>query len=102
MDKITIQMKIILPILLLTLYLTGCRCPTCEPTVHYSSSGKPFPTHWGKPPDIQTKDVRPLPDGYGMGSSTLNGWIIRNKEKDGQRRLNDLPSSLLLINGPDR
>jgi hypothetical protein len=88
--------------IILLIFLTGCICPVCEPTVYYSPSGKPFPTHWGKPPDIQTKDVRPLPDGYGMGSSTLNGWIIGNKEKEVQRRINDLPNDLSLINGPDR
>ena len=25
---------------------------------------KPFPPHWGKPPAIQTKDLRPLPGGF--------------------------------------
>ena len=74
------NMKTALPILLLTLYLTGCCCWECSrgETVYLSPSGKAFPTAWGKPPDIQTTDVRPLPYGYGMGSSTLNGWIIKN------------------------
>ena len=137
--------------LILLIFLTGCICPTCEPTVYYSPNGRAFPTHWGeppraqtkdyrplpygygegsstlfhwisenkgyqspsgkpfprswgKPPDIQTTDVVPLPDDYGMGSSTLNGWIIENKEKDIQRRLNNLPDTILLdaINGPEK
>ncbi|MBL62405.1 MAG: hypothetical protein CMI30_03250 [Opitutae bacterium] len=43
---------------------------------------KPFPKHWGPPPRLQTKDLRPLPGGYGMGSSTLAGWIRKNMERD--------------------
>jgi hypothetical protein len=34
-----------------------------------------FPSHWGEPPTVQTQDLRPLPGGYGMGSSTLACWI---------------------------
>ena len=77
-------------LLLLTMfYLTGCCCLVCEPTIYYSPSGKAFPTHWGKPPDIQTKDHRPLPYGYGHGSSTLYGWIMLNKHEV-QKKLNNL------------
>jgi len=94
-------MKLILSTLLLILYLTGCCCLTCEQVTYYSPSGKPFPTHWGKPPEWETKDVRPLPYGYGHGSSTLYGWIIKNKENEIQHELNNLPDSILL-NGPDR
>jgi len=43
---------------------------------------KPFPQHWGSPPAIQTQDYRPLPDGYGFGSSTLANWISTNLAKD--------------------
>ena len=43
---------------------------------------KPFPKHWGKPPAIQTKDIRPLPHGFGMGSSTLAKWITINIKND--------------------
>ena len=39
---------------------------------------KPFPAHWGKPPAVQTRDIRPLPFGFGMGSSTLAHWITKN------------------------
>ena len=61
----------------------------CEPTIYYSSNGKPFPTSWGKPPEIQTKDHRPLPYGYGHGSSTLYNWIMFNKHEI-QKKLNNL------------
>jgi len=54
----------------------------CETEIYYSPSGKPFPTKWGKPPEIQTKDYRPLPHGYGHGSSTLYNWIISNKRNE--------------------
>jgi hypothetical protein len=44
---------------------------------------RPFPPHWGRPPAIQTKDLRPLPEGFeGMGSSTLCAWIAGNVKSD--------------------
>jgi hypothetical protein len=43
---------------------------------------QPFPPHWGKPPEMQTKDIKPLPGGFGMGSSTLAHWIKENIEDD--------------------
>ena len=42
-----------------------------------------FPKHWGEPPTTQTKDLRPLPGGFGMGSSTLYHWIRDNLQNDG-------------------
>ncbi len=50
--------------------------------VHRAPNGKPFPKHWGAPPRIQTKDLRPLPGGYGRGSGTLARWIQMNLDKD--------------------
>ncbi len=78
---------------LVVFFVTGCCCPACEPTIHYSPSGKPFPANWSEPPEIQTKDYRQLPYGYGHGSSTLHNWIIKNRESDFQSRWNNLPSS---------
>jgi hypothetical protein len=46
---------------------------------------KPFPKHWGDPPKRQTRDLRPLPGGYGMGSGTLAHWIQENLERDQQK-----------------
>ena len=37
-----------------------------------------YPAHWGQPPQIQTRDIRELPGGYGMGSGTLASWIQQN------------------------
>lgn len=79
-------MKLLLTFLT-ALYLAGCCCPMCQQTIYYSPSGEAFPTRWGKPPEIETKDYRPLPNPYGHGSSTLNGWIIKNLEKDFQLKL---------------
>ena len=58
-------------LLVLMLALAGCK-------VYYAPSGKAFPKSWGAPPEIQTKDYRPLPYGYGHGSSTLYHWINQN------------------------
>ncbi|APZ94436.1 DUF5060 domain-containing protein [Fuerstiella marisgermanici] len=43
---------------------------------------KKFPAHWGEPPKIQTRDLVPLPGGYGRGSSTLRNWIQQNLDAD--------------------
>lgn len=50
----------------------------------FAAAQKPFPTHWGEPPKIQTMDIVPLPDGFGQGSSTLRAWINQNLQKDVQ------------------
>jgi Domain of unknown function (DUF5060)/Putative collagen-binding domain of a collagenase len=44
-------------------------------------AAKNFPAHWGEPPAVQTQDIRPLPGGYGEGSSTLANWIQNNLDK---------------------
>ena len=62
-------------LLAIGILMLGCQ-------VHQSPDGKYFPYHWGEPPQIQTKDYRELPDGYGHGSSTLKNWIELNIEKD--------------------
>jgi len=82
--KIEIRKKIfilVLGVIILGWAITmfGCCCPTCESNIYHSPNGRPFPVTWGKPPAIQTKDYRPLPYGYGHGSSTLYHWIIKNR-----------------------
>ena len=47
-----------------------------------SPSGKLYPEHWGAPPKLQTRDLRPLPGGYGQGSGTLVRWISENLARD--------------------
>ena len=46
------------------------------------AKAKEYPAHWGAPPRVQTRDLRPLPGGYGRGSSTLAGWIQKNLDQD--------------------
>jgi len=42
-----------------------------------------FPAEWGKPPRVQTKDLRTLPQPYGgKGSGTLASWIQKNLDAD--------------------
>ncbi|SVE42286.1 uncharacterized protein METZ01_LOCUS495140, partial [marine metagenome] len=44
--------------------------PTAKPAPGKPSGAKKaFPKHWGNPPNLQTSDYRPLPGGYGFGSS---------------------------------
>ena len=47
-----------------------------------SPNGKAYPAHWGAPPHIQTRDLRPLPGGYGKGSGTLATWVQKNLDQD--------------------
>ena len=43
-----------------------------------------FPNHWGEQPNIQTRDIRKLPEPYQdfSGSSSLVVWILTNQVKD--------------------
>lgn len=47
-----------------------------------SNNNNRFPAHWGDPPRMQTKDLRQLPGGYGMGSGTLAKWITEKMAAD--------------------
>ena len=47
-----------------------------------SSGEARFPAHWGEPPAMQTRDIRPLPGGFGMGSGTLARWIEQKMAED--------------------
>lgn len=53
-----------------------------SPPTFKSPNGKPYPKHWGAPPKLQTRDLRPLPGGYGQGSGTLVKWISENLARD--------------------
>ena len=48
-----------------------------------------FPKHWGRPPEIQTRDMVKLPGKFGMGSSTLASWIRENLKKDASQEKPD-------------
>ncbi|MCP5527163.1 MAG: DUF5060 domain-containing protein [Verrucomicrobiales bacterium] len=59
---------------------------TSAPPTGESAPVRPsFPAHWGEPPAIQTRDYRPLPGGYGYGSSTLARWIQQHLDEDASR-----------------
>ena len=47
------------------------------PSVHAVT----YPSAFGEPPAMQTRDLRPLPFGYGMGSSTMATWLSRKAEE---------------------
>ena len=78
--------KIILTLVLLTFGLNlqaqeGITEGKPQP-IYKAPNGKAFPANWGRPPLRQTRDLRPLPGGYGRGSGTLAGWIQGNLDKD--------------------
>ena len=47
---------------------------------------KPFPKHWGVPPNAQMKGhdgiMRDLPGGYGKGNAPMAKWVAMHMEKD--------------------
>lgn len=45
----------------------------------------PYPDHWSDMPQIETMDYRPLPAGFGFGSSTRAAWIEENLKADAIR-----------------
>jgi hypothetical protein len=59
----------------------GTLPPAFPEVAEAAPAPKKFPAHWGEPPAIQTRDLRELPGGYGMGSGTLAKWIQDNLDK---------------------
>jgi len=47
---------------------------------------KPYPKHWGVPPNAQMKGhdgiMRELPGGYGKGNAPMFNWVQENLQKD--------------------
>ncbi len=74
------------PILLLVLGLVCAggplRAQSTTEAPGASGVDRSFPAHWGPPPAVQTRDLRPLPGGYGRGSSTLARWIQEHLDAD--------------------
>jgi hypothetical protein len=73
--------------LLLILFVTcGTNLPAQNKAksqeVFNAPNGKPFPVHWGQPPQRETRDLNILPGGYGQGSGTLARWIQGNLKTD--------------------
>ena len=78
------------------------QCEFCQKPVAGKPFAKPagrkaFPKHWGAPPRLQTRDLRPLPGGYGRGSSTVAGWIQKNLDLDAK---NPNRGKLKPVSGP--
>jgi len=52
----------------------------------FSAQYKPFPAHWGTPPNAQMKGhngiMRELPGGYGKGNAPMAAWVRENMAKD--------------------
>jgi len=78
-------------------YITSTTlAPQNENTAHLALSGtahigfdaqfKPFPKHWGAPPNTQLKGhngiMRPLPGGYGKGNAPMAKWVKMKMEAD--------------------
>jgi hypothetical protein len=55
--------------------------------LYKAPNGKVFPSHWGPPPERQSRDLRPLPMGFGSGSGTLREWILQRCKADAQNPL---------------
>ena len=53
--------------------------------VDFGTQHKPFPAHWGVPPNVPMKGqhgiVRELPAGYGKGNGPLEKWVLEHLEQ---------------------
>jgi len=51
----------------------------------FGTQRKPFPAHWGAPPNVAMKGqhgiVRDLPSGYGKGNGLLEKWVLEHLEQ---------------------
>jgi len=58
--------------------------------IEYGVQDKPFPKHWGAPPNAQLKGhngiMRALPGGYGKGNAPMANWVKMNMEADGMTK----------------
>lgn len=56
-------------------------------SVDFTQQYKPFPAHWGQPPNASMKGydgiVRDLDGGYGKGNAPMAKWVKANIEADG-------------------
>lgn len=54
--------------------------------VDFGSQYKPFPKHWGIPPNTQMKGhngiMRELPSGFGKGNAPMANWVKANLDND--------------------
>ncbi|MHC1769235.1 MAG: carbohydrate-binding family 6 protein [Verrucomicrobiia bacterium] len=87
-DACQIPLFVLLSLIAGPLAAAEPRAPIAAPGLAFSEPAeaapapRKFPAHWGEPPGAQTRDYRPLPGGYGNGSSTLARWIQDHLDKD--------------------
>ena len=61
--------------------------------IEFGTQDKPFPKHWGVPPNAQMKGhdgiMRELPGGYGKGNAPMYNWVAENLKKDKKSETNE-------------
>ena len=61
--------------------------------LEFGIQAKPFPKHWGAPPNAQMKGhsgvMRDLPGGYGKGNEPMFKWVKENMTKDKDTKTNE-------------
>jgi hypothetical protein len=61
--------------------------------MQFDVQAKPFPKHWGVPPNAQMKGhdgiMRDLPGGYGRGNAPMFKWVQANLAKDKKATTDD-------------
>ena len=75
--------------------------------IEFGIQDKPFPKHWGIPPNSQMKGhdgiMRDLPGGYGKGNAPMYNWVAQNLGKDKKSFTNERgvkPYPCLLYTSP--
>jgi len=61
--------------------------------IEFGQQFKPFPKHWGVPPNAQMKGhdgiMRDLPGGYGKGNAPMFNWVQENLQHDKKSSTNE-------------
>ena len=61
--------------------------------IEFGQQSKPYPKHWGVPPNAQMKGhdgiMRDLPGGYGKGNAPMFNWVQENLQKDKKSSTNE-------------
>ena len=61
--------------------------------IEFGVAYKPFPKHWGVPPNAQMKGhdgiMRDLPGGYGKGNAPMYNWVQGNMQADKKSETNE-------------
>jgi len=64
-----------------------------ESHMSFDYQSKPFPKHWGVPPNAQMKGhdgiMRELPGGYGHGNKPIEKWVASKLQHDTKAQTNE-------------